>query len=466
MFVFKIGHGAFGRRGTWNPRSCARPHFRLRLLIAALVAVPVIMTVGSFTPAEPVGSGGLPSPLAWSPASPVDPGTYSAVSCASMNFCMAGGLMPGVAYFNGSTWTLESAPISNITSISCPSSSMCMAVNDTGNADEYTGSWAPAQNPGGTTPVNSVSCLTSGTCVAVDALGRDYDFSGSVWSPDTSGSPLHSIDAGSNLVSVSCPATGFCMSADAAGYAETYSGRIGSAPAWAGGVPVTSSVPLSSVSCSTAFFCMAVDSTQAFTYSGAWASPSATGDTSPLTSVSCDPAGTLCAAVDNAGGATVDTSGTWAYQSGVSSSTLNSVSCVSGGYCISVDTGGNAYQHSGAWSSDSSSPTLRSTDGGTAIQSVSCSSATSCIAIDSSGKAYSYSGTSWTSLGSIDGADSNSTTTVSCSSSVFCASVDASGGAVTFNGSSWSTPIAFPLSPNPSSGVSCPSAGVCVGQCL
>jgi hypothetical protein len=108
----------------------------------------------------------------------------------------------GVATFNGSSWS--AAPISidtaPLASVSCPSSSFCVAVDYSGNALTFNGSsWsAPASiDPAG---LLSVSCTTASFCVAVG--DNALTFNGSSWSAPAS------IDGVNSLVAVSCAGVG------------------------------------------------------------------------------------------------------------------------------------------------------------------------------------------------------------------------------------------------------------------
>jgi hypothetical protein len=78
--------------------------------------------------------------------------------------------------WNGSSWSAPVLidPIGYLASVSCPSSSFCVAVDWDGNALTWNGSsWsAPVSidpNGGG---FNSVSCASSSFCVAVDSYGN------------------------------------------------------------------------------------------------------------------------------------------------------------------------------------------------------------------------------------------------------------------------------------------------------
>ena len=135
---------------------------------------------------------------------------------------------------------------------------------------------------------------------------------------------------------------------------------------------------------------------------------------------------------------------------------LQSVSCASATFCISVDTGGRALTWNGtSWSAPKSIDA-----GGGGFASVSCASATFCTALDGSGNALSFNGTSWSAPKLIDGS-TNGLDSVSCASATFCAAVDYNGNALSWNGTSWSTPLSIDSSNTPTS-VSCPTTSFCI----
>ncbi len=84
------------------------------------------------------------------------------------------------------------------------------------------GSWSVGQriDNNNNDLLNSVSCPTASFCVAVDDLGSEYTYSGGSWSVG------QRIDNNNNdlLNSVSCPTASFCVAVDNNGYEFTYSG--------------------------------------------------------------------------------------------------------------------------------------------------------------------------------------------------------------------------------------------------
>jgi hypothetical protein len=118
------------------------------------------------------------------PAGASDP-FLNAISCASAGQCAAvGGYVTGstgqglIEQLSGTTWTDHTAPGSTgggLNDVSCPATTTCEAVGQTGSAllaERWTGgSWAPttpAQPAKTTTPVlTGVSCASATHCVAI-----------------------------------------------------------------------------------------------------------------------------------------------------------------------------------------------------------------------------------------------------------------------------------------------------------
>ena len=183
-------------------------------------------------------------------------------------------------------------------SVSCPSSSFCVAVDNGGNGFVYNGStWSGANivnHVSNEEGIASVSCPSSAFCVAVGQAGfAETSPNGSTWSTPVA------IDTNS-LTSVSCPSSTFCVAGDRADDAVTYNGTSWTAPVTVD--PVQSSAGLS-VSCVASSFCAGIDgSMDAMTFDGsAWSAPVDIQPGSQLgPSVSCV-SSSFCVAVDGAG---------------------------------------------------------------------------------------------------------------------------------------------------------------------
>jgi RHS repeat-associated protein len=276
----------------------------------------------------------------------------------------AGATSPGVAW--GSPSTIDGTKVIN--SVSCASSTFCVAVDANGNAVKYTGTWGTASSIDGTKVINSVSCASSTFCVAVDANGNAVKYTGT-WGSASS------IDSTTSIASVSCPSSTFCEAVDASGNALKYNGST-----WSSSVIDRHKV---------------------------------------LEAVSCQ-SSTFCEAVDNAGNVLKYNGSSWTSSNVDSTRTLKAVSCPTATFCAAVDANGNALTYNGtSWS------TATNIDGTTALNSVSCANSTFCQAVDASGNNLTYNGTAWSSAGKIDG--TTALDAVSCPSSTFCQAVDAAG---------------------------------------
>ena len=147
-------------------------------------------------------------------------GGPSSAACTSATFCVLtqGG---GASLWNGSSWS-RPEPIdtdAQLTGVSCPTSSFCVAV-DTGAAAVFWNgsSWSsPAALPsasgsapsaGGAIPLTGVSCPTTSFCAAVDSAGDAWTWQNGQWSV-----PVR-VDPGAALLAVSCAAASVCVAAD------------------------------------------------------------------------------------------------------------------------------------------------------------------------------------------------------------------------------------------------------------
>ncbi|NNN20781.1 MAG: hypothetical protein HKL80_02100 [Acidimicrobiales bacterium] len=175
------------------------------------------------------------------------------MSCVSSQSCAAADGMGQVLFFNGTSW---SAPYvadvsSALTSISCATSTQCVAVAFDGKSYLFNGPGTPIATEVITPPADgplSISCPEIYVCIAVDANGSAFRWDGSSWSnPDQiSTSPV---------TSISCPISSWCLAGDGAGDTYTWEGNSWSSPdsidSLGGGI--------SAVSCSSSATCLAVD---------------------------------------------------------------------------------------------------------------------------------------------------------------------------------------------------------------
>ncbi len=334
----------------------ARAKFSRRLGVTGLAAVLVV-----------VGGLGLGAAFAgstgptWGSAINLDESATApaivGLSCVSTSWCLAAnGLGQGFG-FNATSWSSSAQVDSNgtngsgatVTALSCTSTTFCAASDDSGYATVFNGtSWStPALLDGSgtsgnsTVEISSVSCasgpgMTFGQnitiCWAVDVNGLGFEYSSSTqtWSSGVQVVPKPNSTNGWSkepaLTSVSCPSTGFCVAVDNGqngtaneGDAYTWDGTSWSAPS-----PIDTQngggSQLNGVSCTSTSFCVAVGNAgEVLSYNGTtWSSPQVVDDQSPLSEISCAST-TLCVATINAansdpqlGGVVVDQGGTWA----------------------------------------------------------------------------------------------------------------------------------------------------------
>ena len=439
---------------------------------------------------ETVGSAGgdMWNGSAWSAQTiPGPPGSTSAnlsgVSCLTTTFCEAvgqyndssGNTLSLAATWNGTAWTAQPTPnpaISNFTrlsEVSCATATACQAAGEfrlsTANrllalAESWNGtSWQTQQaaSPPGATAnsLSAVSCVSATFCEAVgshsdsdaNTVALAERWNGTTWRIQQTPNPAASNGLRMNLAGVSCVSTLFCE-----GVGSSSSTTGGGAEIWNGTTWALQSVPggpLTSVSCTSASFCMAAGTDgHVDTWNGTvWsAQPTAAGFTA-LTSVSCVSPGS-CEATGSgpAGDEAEGWNGTsWSAQatpapSGASSPQLSAVSCAGAQSCEAVGSYFNSsFQqvtlaeawNGTAWSAQAS-PNPASATVGSALAGVQCTSAASCIAVGQASTffgsltlAEAWNGTSWRLRSTPDHpyAGQNNLNGVSCGVSSVCTAV-------------------------------------------
>ncbi len=349
----------------------------------------------------------------------------------------------------------------DLTGVSCVSATDCVAVDASGYALTYTSAgWSAPQDIDDPTRLNAVSCASATFCDAVDAAGDVLNYEGTSWAKP------QNIDATGSLISISCASASFCAAADPNGYVYTFDGT-----GWSGPTQV---VPqgeyLNAISCPTASFCVAVGSAenaqnngqigQAVTYSGAtWTAPATIDSNTGMSSVSCVSA-TFCMAVDDFTGAVSYNGTTWSgpvtINSLVSSAALAPVACASADLCVEGDYGGDAFTYNGSywsnpvWAEDT-------------IEAASCTRGGYCVVVDRGGNVVTYAGGQFSRPITIDGSIA-AANAVSCASSSHCAvSTSSAGGGTgfaTLRDATWLTDQTG-VYETPAHTVSCPSATFC-----
>jgi len=354
---------------------------------------------------------------------------FTDISCASAALCVAQG------QYTSGTWTLSlgtiwasaSAPGFAVPAgISCVTNSFCLGVGDakpypsTSQAAVFNGStWATPVDvdPPNTGQLTSVSCPTTTFCAAVDQTGYVTTFDGATWSTPTSINPDGiSMMPNGGFTSVSCPTAGFCAAVTLWGEAQTYDGATWSSP-----VAVTPSEALSTVSCADAGFCVAVGD-QAELYDGtSWTPISNPENMLGPSALSC-PSRTFCLLLGKTGLTSTFNGTSWSAPTNVS--ILGSaISCPSAGSCVATDTTGHMYLlTNGTWSGPLTIP------GASYFTSISCVGPSTCVAVDLNGIFPIVNG--------VPGPETPLTAFyethwISCATATFCAFVDVTGGAAT-----------------------------------
>ncbi len=316
-------------------------------------------------------------------------------------------------------------------------------------------------DPGG--EVSSISCASTTLCVAVDGTGKvafatNPSGEPGAWNVVPVAGSAHAVQRG-----ISCIPTPLCV-AVGAGHLMTSIDPVGGSGAWTV-EPIDDGAVLNSVSCVPPSLCVAVDArgrvlttTEPAAGASAWKVADIDGEQG-LGSVSCASA-SLCAVLDEQGNvltATNPTAGPGAWKSTHIAAGPAKVSCVAAPFCVAmrgteVLSSSNPTGGSGAWTG---------TQGPRAAGGVSCASSSLCVAFDSgtnSGVSVSANPGGGPSAWVEGGIGSRFVSGVSCTSSALCIAIVESGAAMvstsahvlsvsllgTAKGRVTSTPIACP----------------------
>jgi hypothetical protein len=284
--------------------------------------------------------------------------------------------------------------------VSCPSTSLCAAVDVAGNVlitrnpTAASPTWSAPDDIDGATALTSVACPSTSLCMAVNGAGdalvtHDASAAEPAWSaPDD-------IDATNSFVYVRCPSISLCVAVDDAGNVLETDDPAAATPTWSAPTNIDGS-HLLVLSCPSASLCVAADQAGNVLSTedpGAatpnWSAAQSIDPQSGFDDISC-PSTSLCVAVDFSGNAFVtnDPSAatpTWT-STHIDSNALFAVSCASASLCVAGDGQGNVLI-----SDDPSSPTPTWTDTSidptAALLDVSCPSTALCVVVDSDGVA-------------------------------------------------------------------------------
>jgi hypothetical protein len=272
----------------------------------------------------------------------------SGVSCTSSSFCVAVDSYGHALTYNGARWTKRVAVVPSpyhLWDVSCSSPSFCLAGSDDGAAIYDGTTWSIAPSPPG---LVGVACQSSSFCVGLVARGAAI-YNGVTWSK-----PVR-IDTDPRrfvVDSISCGSVSFCVATEGSSFAPgapivatIYGGTSWSKPKVIDARPGLLSA---SVSCPSRSFCLAVDDeANAMKYNGrTWSAPTkvasgyGTGGKA-LTHVACA-SSSFCVAIDNGGAALTYDGRAWSkpmqvnFQRGGGYQLLSSVSCPSSAFCVAV----------------------------------------------------------------------------------------------------------------------------------
>jgi Bacterial Ig-like domain len=292
--------------------------------------------------------------------------------------------------------------------VSCPAESLCVAGDSAGDIVSSTqptqgaSAWTltslppPTSDPSMSPAINGVSCPSVTLCAAVDESGTILTSTN-----PTAGTSAWSFAPVGNLVftqfsGLSCPSSSLCVATvphprDVAMLIESSTNPTGGVRAWNSAFPLF--VLPTGVGCASASLCVAIDAvgdvvptTNPTGDSTAWVPVNVDG-TNALSGISCAPK--LCVAVDRVGNVVTSSSptggaGAWNVASVDAGHALTAVSCASTSLCVAVDDAGNALVSQ----DPSHGPTAwhaANVDPGVGLTAVSCASESLCVAVDGAG---------------------------------------------------------------------------------
>jgi hypothetical protein len=390
-----------------------------------------------------------------------------------------------------------------LAAISCPSSSLCVALDGSGNVlssdSPLAGTgWriAHLESVEGSPllPVNSlaISCPSVRLCVATDSDGNV------LWSRDPGGGAgawrrVHLLDITPNplpapddigFTGISCPSVKLCVAVDGSGQALTSTDPTGPRHAWkARSIDPDQTVvgTLSGISCPSTNFCAAAD------YSGnvvisrnpgarrpSWLI-SSVGTSARLTAISCASL-SLCVVATGTGvrSSTAPGGGPSAWKAtnvdGSPVAYIDGLACAGPSLCTAIDSLGSIFLSddpvAGAptWSNPANDPAaagqIPPVPGGAGM---SCISATACVAVDAFGDAFIYDGNAPTSAWRITPIDATDPISAITCRAGPCVAVDAAGDVLTSNQPARINSWAFRnVDAHALNALACPSAQLCV----
>jgi hypothetical protein len=298
-----------------------------------------------------------------------------------------------------------------ISGVSCLSTPLCVAVDDTGNvltttsSTEEASSWRLTHVTG--VAPDGVSCVAPQFCVAVDHAGSIFTSTNAAAEPPT-WTVSQNVDPTGGMSAASCVSTSFCVAVDYHGNVLTSTNPTGGPSAW-----VTTKVDRN---------------------------PRSSSGANALYGVSCASI-SLCVAVDSAGNVLISTNPAagvpiWTVRNVEGNATIYGVSCPAVSLCVAVDAGGNFVTSTDPASESPSAWTVNYRVDTHQLYGVSCVVPSTCVAVDAAGNIVSSTaptngGSAWT-VTNVDGIH-NQLNGVSCQSLLRCVAVDSAGNMIVGN---------------------------------
>lgn len=337
-------------------------------------------------------------------------GLVGGVSCPSSSLCVAvdsGNVVTSSNPTGGpADWAMANVDSSNdVEGVSCPSISLCVAVDHFGNVATSTNptggpsAWTVTNLEGiGVSSLFRIFCPSSELCIATsEQIRGDWAYPILVTSTDPTGGPAAwkvTQVADPGVVGLSCPSITLCV-AVGGNDVSTSTNPTGGSAHWTVAHLLTGSTSLIDLSCPTVSLCVALDDAgNIFTSSrpaggvNAWKKVARASSGSNFQAMLSCPSADLCVAVDTYGDvAAGDPTGgaaVWKVTKVAGNHWLRAISCPGVNLCVALGYGGNVLT------------TIRPTGGAAAWKSihaigtdfltgVSCPTVSLCVAVDSAG---------------------------------------------------------------------------------
>ena len=275
------------------------------------------------------------SPSTWTANGTIDvpSGTLVSISCARPGNCVTVSSDGSSFVWSHGSWSAPVATgLSDVTGVSCTSSTFCLATSLDGTAATFNGtSWTSTAAVPTAPPLDAVSCTSPTYCLAGSAGGDFVAFNGSSWSaPVTTPSQTAAING------ISCVTSSFCAAITQGGTVWFWDGSqlTSSKLVFAAGVPGQT------ISCTQAKFCVVGSRDgRLATWTGGTGWKTFTASTHSIQSISCIPGSVACLALDSVG-QVLTTVGGGSWTTPVVADTNGAgvgVACTSAGSCVIID---------------------------------------------------------------------------------------------------------------------------------